>query len=542
VATRAGVPIALGSGGTGSEEGRAFFLNRLTLFGCCVFLISGGFLLVGVVLDAVVHTPFNSGMVFHLAGVVVAGAIWGIGRYPRLQVGAARAVDAIGTLLLCASFSMMAGGFAVSRDALATDPMHALFIGLLACSYVLLSRAIALPSTPSRTVWISAVSMIPMVATTVYVFRHPSVTGPTPEGGVVDVALWAVAAVAMAAIASRVIFGLRAEVSKIRHLGQYTLEEKIGEGGMGVVYRARHALLRRPTAIKLLAPERAGTDNIHRFEREVQLTAGLSHPSTVAVFDYGRTAEGVFYYAMEFLDGTNLEQLVRTDGPQPPARVVHILQQVAGALAEAHDVGLVHRDVKPANIILCERGGMPDVAKVVDFGLVKRFEVNADEATVAVTAAHTLMGTPLYMAPEAITGDSQVDARSDLYALGAVGYFLLTGTPVFQAKTIVEVCAHHLHTDPEPPSLRGGQVLPPALEHVILQCLAKAPHDRPRDARSLLRALEACSHDSPWSPDEAERWWAVFRHSKALAQRAATEEQGHHTSVIDLANRVNPWR
>jgi serine/threonine protein kinase len=542
VATRAGVPIALGSGGTGSEEGRAFFQRRLTLFGCWVFLISGGFLLAGVALDAVFYTPFNSGMVFHTAGVLVAGAIWGIGHYPRLPVAAARAMDAIGTLMLCASFSLMAGGFAVSRDALATDPMHALFIGLLACSYVLLSRAIALPSTTSRTVWISAVSMIPMIATMVYVFRHPSVTGPTPDGGVVDVALWSVAAVAMATITSRVIFGLRAEVSKIRHLGQYTLEEKIGEGGMGVVYRARHALLRRPTAIKLLAPERAGTDNIHRFEREVQLTAGLSHPSTVAVFDYGRTAEGVFYYAMEFLDGTNLEQLVRTDGPQAPARVVHILQQVAGALAEAHDVGLVHRDVKPANIILCERGGMPDVAKVVDFGLVKRFEVNADEATIAVTAAHTVMGTPLYMAPEAITGDSQVDARSDLYALGAVGYFLLTGTPVFRAKTTVEVCAHHLHTDPEPPSLRGGQVLPPALEHVILQCLAKAPHDRPRDARSLLRALEPCAHDSPWSHDEAERWWAVFRQAKALAQRAATEEQGRHTSVIDLANRVNPWR
>ena len=435
----------------------------------------------------------------------------------------------------------MAGGFAVARDALATDPMHALFMGLLACSYVLLSRAIDLPSTPSHTVWISAASMVPMVATTVYVFRHPSVIGPTPNGGIIDVALWAVAAVAMAAITSRVIFGLRAEVSKIRHLGQYTLEEKIGEGGMGVVYRARHALLRRPTAIKLLVPERAGPDNIHRFEREVQLTAGLSHPSTVAVFDYGRTAEGVFYYAMEFLDGTNLEQLVRTDGPQPPARVVHILQQVAGALAEAHDVGLVHRDVKPANIILCERGGMPDVAKVVDFGLVKRFEVNPDEA-VAVTAADMLIGTPLYMAPEAITGDSQVDARSDLYALGAVGYFLLTGTPVFQAKTIVEVCAHHLHTDPEPPSLRVSQALSPALEHVIMQCLAKSPHDRPRDARSLLRALVPCAHDSPWSHDEAERWWTVFRQAKAVAHKAATEERDHHTPVIDLANRVNPYR
>jgi serine/threonine-protein kinase len=245
---------------------------------------------------------------------------------------------------------------------------------------------------------------------------------------------------------------------------------------------------------------------------------------------------------MEYLDGTNLEQLVRTDGPQSPARVVHILQQVAGALAEAHDVGLVHRDVKPANIILCERGGMPDVAKVVDFGLVKRFEASADESTIAVTAAHTLMGTPMYMAPEAITGDSPVDARSDLYALGAVGYFLLTGTPVFMAKTIVEVCAHHLHTEPEPPSARRGQALPPALERVILQCLAKAPHDRPRDARSLMRALALCADETPWSEEEATHWWAVFRQSQAPAVKTRTDQHAERKAVVDLANRVNPWR
>jgi len=543
VATHSRFPIALGSGGTGTEEGRAFFQSRLRIFGCWVFLISGGFFLMGAVLNGLFPSPANAGMEFHLAGTLVAGAIWGIGRYTRLESVAARVVDAAGTLLLCLCFSLMVAGFAVSRAALAADPMHALFMGLLACSYVVLARAVALPSTPSRTLWISLVSMMPIVAVTVYVFQHPAVTGPTPDGGLIDVISWAVAAVAMAAIASRVIFGLRAEVSKIRQLGQYTLEEKIGEGGMGVVYRARHALLRRPTAIKLLAPERAGAENLQRFEREVQLTAGLSHPSTVAVFDYGRTPEGVFYYAMEFLDGTNLEQLVRTDGPQSPARVVHILQQVAGALAEAHDVGLVHRDVKPANIILCERGGMPDVAKVVDFGLVKRFATRADDMTMAaVTAPYTLMGTPLYMAPEAITGDSNVDARSDLYALGAVGYFLLTGTPVFQAKTIVEICAHHLQTDPEPPSVRIGRPLPSGLERVILQCLAKSPNARPRDARTLSRALAFCAHESPWSEGEAERWWVLFRQNTELAPKAAVEHEGPHASVIELANRVNPWR
>ena len=221
-----------------------------------------------------------------------------------------------------------------------------------------------------------------------------------------------------------------------------------------MVYRARHALLRRPTAVKLLQPDKAGVENLLRFEREVQLTATLSHPSTVVIFDYGRTPEGVFYYAMEYLDGLDLERLVRVDGPQPAGRIIHILAQVCGALAEAHDAGLIHRDVKPANIILTERGGMPDIPKVVDFGLVKQFATlgSADTATtvVGVTAANTIVGTPLYLSPEAITG-RDLDGRSDLYALGAVGYYLLTGEPVFSATSIVEVSAHHLHSVPVPP-------------------------------------------------------------------------------------------
>ena len=299
------MPIAFGSAGPHTEEGRAFFQSRLALFGRWVFLISGAFYLVDLSMNAALHRPFEVGMALHLVATLVAGAIWAIGRTATPSLSVLRAVDATGTLLLNTGYALMAGAFALAHLALGFDPLHALSVGLLACSYVLFTRAIALPSTAARTAWISAVAATPMVAAAAYVLSDPR-TPPASRGGHFDVVSWIVAAVVMAVITSRVIFGLRAEVNSIRRLGQYTLEEKIGEGGMGVVYRARHALLRRPTAIKLLAPDRAGEENIQRFEREVQLTASLSHPSTVAVFDYGRTPDGVFYYAMEDRKSTRL--------------------------------------------------------------------------------------------------------------------------------------------------------------------------------------------------------------------------------------------
>jgi serine/threonine-protein kinase len=220
---------------------------------------------------------------------------------------------------------------------------------------------------------------------------------------------------------------------------------------------------------------------------------------------------------------------------------VRILEQVSGALAEAHEIGIIHRDVKPANIILCERGGLPDVAKVVDFGLVKPIDKGASEATMPVTAAGMIVGTPLYMAPEAISGEPDVDGRSDLYALGAVGYFLLTGSPVFRARTIVEVCAHHLHTEPEPPSRRAGREFPADLERIILQCLAKSPADRPRSARSLQRALAGCASDAPWSMDEAARWWVAFRQTHAPTAAIPAARPAQATAVVDLDDRLPTW-
>jgi serine/threonine-protein kinase len=325
-------------------------------------------------------------------------------------------------------------------------------------------------------------------------------------------AAWWAGSTAVCVAASRVIYGLRLEVSEVRRLGQYHLEEKLGEGGMGVVYRAHHALLQRPTAVKLLPPERIGERGLERFELEVRQTARLSHPNTITIFDYGHTPDGVFYYAMELLEGVTLDRVVASTGPMPPARVLHILRQAAGSLAEAHAIGLAHRDIKPENIMLCQQGGVPDTVKVLDFGLVK--EVARDEAA-KLTGTNVIMGTPQYMAPEAIVRPDDVDGRADLYALAASAYYLLTGRDVFQATSVVELCSHHLHSAPEPPS-KHVEGIPADLEALLLRCLAKKPEDRPRDGRELARLLAHCGDGLEWNEELAAGWWT--RHGRSLAR------------------------
>jgi serine/threonine protein kinase len=290
-------------------------------------------------------------------------------------------------------------------------------------------------------------------------------------------------------------------------LGPYRLEKLIGEGGMGKVYRASHALLRRPTAVKLLRPDRASPNSIVRFEREVQMTARLTHPNTVAIYDYGRTPEGHFYYAMEYLNGMTLEKLISRFGSQSQSRVIHILKQACGSLAEAHAAGLVHRDIKPSNLMLCRRGGIWDVIKVLDFGLVRELEQSPAEPAITITTG--LTGTPLYISPEAIGDTTAVSPRSDLYALGAVGYYLLVGDHVFSGNSVIEVCGHHLRTIPDPPSTRTDQPVAPGLDELILACLEKDPKDRPSDALAMLARLEELSTIDEWNGREAAAWWAA---------------------------------
>jgi serine/threonine protein kinase len=318
---------------------------------------------------------------------------------------------------------------------------------------------------------------------------------------------------------------------KARQLGQYQLLEKIGEGGMGIVYRARHALLRRETALKLLPPEKAEAHAIQRFEREVRLTCRLMHPNTIQVYDYGHTPEGIFYYAMEFLDGLNLGELVERYGPQPDGRVTYVLIQVCESLREAHGLGLIHRDIKPANIFLCDRGGVPDIVKVLDFGLVGTFD-QSDEASSALAAAETIVGTPNFMSSEALEDAARSDARSDLYSLGAVGYFLLTGQYVSEGETAVELREKRLTETPQPPSVRIGKPICLQLEALVLRCLEKDPANRPQSAQELRDLLAACPCAADWTLEQRSAWWAARRETLASAAAAAQPVAG--TAAVDI--------
>jgi tRNA A-37 threonylcarbamoyl transferase component Bud32 len=300
---------------------------------------------------------------------------------------------------------------------------------------------------------------------------------------------------------------LRQEATEARRLGQYQLKGLLGSGGMGEVYLGEHVLLRRPCAVKLIRPERLGDPkNLARFEREVRATATLTHPNTVQVFDYGHTEDGTFYYIMEYLEGITLEQLVQEHGPLPAERAVHLLRQVCGALQEAHANQMIHRDVKPRNILVCRQGGLHDVVKLLDFGLVRI--QGGDGGAADLTAEHAITGTPAYMSPEQAAGRAEVDGRADLYSLGAVAYFLLTGRPPFVNRSLVELLAAHQRDRPEPLT-RFQPAVPVELEAVVLRCLAKDPAERFADARTLERALTdwASATGRHWGEEEAVAWW-----------------------------------
>jgi serine/threonine-protein kinase len=311
-------------------------------------------------------------------------------------------------------------------------------------------------------------------------------------------------AVAVAAYGTHRIEQLRQEAAEARKLGQYQLKVRLGAGGMGEVYLAEHVLLKQPCALKLIRPERAGDPaTLRRFEREVQATARLKHWNTVQIFDYGHTADGTFYYVMEYLPGPTLEQVVKQHGPLPTGRTVNLLCQACLALREAHALGLIHRDIKPANMLLCNRGGVADLVKLLDFGLVKTIGLTGPEE--GLTQEGSITGTPAYMSPEQASC-RELDFRTDIYSLGAVAYFLLTGQPPFQRDKAMQLLVAHIH-EPVPPPTELRPDIPADVQAVVLRCLAKEPAQRYAEVRALHDALAACVCAGDWTQEMAAQWW-----------------------------------
>jgi serine/threonine-protein kinase len=324
-------------------------------------------------------------------------------------------------------------------------------------------------------------------------------------------ALNSAVAVVLAYLGARTLYGLQRQVLQARQMGSYQLEERLGGGGMGEVWRARHRMLARPAAIKVIQPEILAAHGagprvaLQRFEREAQATARLRSPHTVELYDFGVAADGTFYYVMELLDGIDAMTLVDRFGPLPADRVVFLLRQVCQSLSEAHASGLVHRDVKPANIHVCRYGEEYDFVKVLDFGLVQA----RAEPAMDLTADHFVGGTPTFIAPEQALGKATVDRRADLYALGCVAYWLLSGQLVFTGDTAMEVLTKHVNAPPPPVSRRTELPIPAAIERLVMACLEKEPDMRPASARALLDRLDAVVTDGRWTQERARAWWQL---------------------------------
>ena len=337
----------------------------------------------------------------------------------------------------------------------------------------------------------------------------------TPVGRPLDAATYFLTSSYLCAILAyviaRVVHRFNLQLKNAREIGSYELVERIGAGGMGEVWRAQHRLLARPAAIKLIRSSMLGESQrarealVRRFEREARETAALGSTHTIDVYDFGVTEEGDFYYVMELLEGLSLERLVQEFGAVDPGRTVHLLRQVCHSLGEAHARGLVHRDVKPANIMVCRLGPDDDFVKVLDFGLVKH--TAAGQTVTMLSMEGTAVGTPSYMAPEIALGHSDVDGRADIYSLGCVAYYLLTGQPVFSADTPVATAVAHVHNAPIPPGLRSEFKIPPALDALIMECLAKDPAARPASAAVVSERLAAAVPADAWTPDAARTWW-----------------------------------
>jgi serine/threonine-protein kinase len=450
-----------------------------------------------------------------VVSISVALFVAAVGTNSRLSPQAAAAIAIV--FEIASSYGIAAAELLQPQS---LDFRNATWVGLSWVAVWTLLFTIVVPSSPRRSVLaaLAASSSVPVMAAVSFAVYPPPVLLNAGQFFFLFVFPYLLI-VAMAYVGARVLFTLGNEVRKARELGSYRLLERLGQGGMGEVWRARHRLLARPAAIKLIrplaGPSIIGSEAASRFEREAQAIASLRSPHTVNLFDFGVADDGTFYYVMELLDGLDTERIVNKFGPMPAGRVIHVIRQVCHSLSEAESISLVHRDIKPANVVLCRYGEDYDFVKVLDFGIVKMIHEpgTADGVATfaALTAEHVVHGTPAFIAPEQALGGLPVDNRADIYGIGCLTYWLLTGQLVFTGDTPMQLLVQHARAAPEPPSARTDLPIPNELDAIVLACLAKDPSDRPQTARELARRLDAVPIRGEWTPELARAWWETHQ-------------------------------
>jgi len=533
--------------GLDSSSGLGFVRERLALLSKTLFIVSFAFylfllasmvLIGGAPFVAVVRGPVALG---HLCASLTMALLWLVASRTRPTLRSLGALDVVCFVLAGVFLSFMT-----------IEEEGQILQTLLALTVTVMLRAILMPSRPGRTLLLSASVFVPTVVVCI-ARNHPTAFLPGFSSTyqklqmTLNTVLWSILGTTLATIASRVLYGLRRQVAEASELGQYLLEEKIGGGGMGEVWRARHRLLIRPAAIKLIRQRALGAMSgdpellVRRFEREARATAALTSPHTVQLYDFGIAEDGRLYYVMELLDGLDLDTLIRQHGPLPAERVVHLLRQVCSALQDAHANGLVHRDIKPANVVVSRAGTTFDFVKVLDFGLVKLDSPRrADPDAVQLSAEDSWSGTPGYMAPEVVVGAADTDHRVDLYALGCVAYWLLTGTMVFEGENAMQVMFQHVQAEPKRPSDRVDLPIPAALEDLVMQCLEKDPARRPASAEAVSERLGVVSLTSVWTAERAEELWAMHRPRPRDARPVADMLLSHEGRELRIGPRVRP--
>jgi len=523
--------------GLDSASGAEFIQQRIALFAKLVFIISFSFLITGNSLAIALHGESlrrifaHREQVAHVCGVALAAGVWLVCRRGRHSLATLEVIDAVALI-----------GIGTAWGLILTPPnLGSIFTALLANTMTVLARAITVPSRAGRTLRLSAlayVSELVMVWLWVNGTLSPEQRIPLSMG--IDQTIWAAAAVAIATITSRILYDLRRSVREANELGQYALEEKLGAGGMGEVWRARHRFLVRAAAVKLIRPELLSSGRIdpaimlRRFEREARATAALRSPHTVQLYDFGQADDGTLFYVMEMLGGIDLEKLVSRYGPVPAERAIYLLRQVCHSLYEAHQNGLIHRDVKPANIFVSCVGTDIDFVKVLDFGLVRLRAERPDGDEAKLTGEGSIAATPAYAAPEVVLGETNYDHRVDIYAVGCVGYWLLTGKLVFEGDTPMKVMLEHARTPPPRPQTRTELLIPPELEQIILDCMEKDPARRPATAAELGSRLRDVKVPQEWTPERAERWWRAHMPQQVQERPAADVLLSHEGSAAEV--------